>query len=70
MRNDEESMLGLAGKPQRLQVTIISRHVALLDRLAVEIRLRHGVAMSRTGILRAIVEAAEREAWAADLFEV
>ena len=63
-------MLGLAGKPQRLQVAIISRHVAMLDRLAVEIRLRHGVAMSRTGILRAIVEVAEREEWAAELFEV
>jgi hypothetical protein len=70
MRNDEGHMLGLAGKPQRLQVTIISRHVALLDRLAVDIRLRHGVAMSRTGILRAIVEAAEREEWAIELFEV
>ena len=68
MRNEEESMLGLAGKPQRLQVCIISRHVAMLDRLAVEVRLRHGVAMSRTGILRAIVEAAERKGWAADLF--
>ncbi len=47
---------------------IISRHVAMLDRLAVEIRLRHGVAMSRTGILRAIVEAAERNEWATELF--
>jgi len=63
-------MLGVAGKPQRLQVVIISRHVAMLDRLAVEIRLRHGVAMSRTGILRAIVEVAEREGWAVELFKV
>jgi len=70
MRNDEERMLGVAGKPQRLQVVIISRHVAMLDRLAVEIRLRHGVAMSRTGILRAIVEVAEREGWAVELFKV
>jgi hypothetical protein len=70
MRIDEGRMLGLAGKPQKLQVTMISRHVAMLDRLAIDIRLRHGVAMSRTSILRAIVEAAEREGWAAELFEV
>jgi hypothetical protein len=70
MRNDEERMLGNAGRPQKLQVTIISRHVAMIDRLAVDIRLRHGVVMSRAGILRAIVEAAQREGWAADLFEV
>jgi hypothetical protein len=57
-------------RPQRLSVSIVSRHVAMLDRLAVDIRLRHGVAMSRAGILRAIVEAAQREGWAADLFEV
>ena len=58
------------GRPHRVQVNIISRHVAMLDRLAVEMRLRHGVAMSRAGILRAIVEAAERNGWAADLFKV
>jgi hypothetical protein len=42
----------------------------MLDRLAVDIRLRHGVAMSRAGILRAIVEAAQRNGWAARLFKV
>jgi hypothetical protein len=57
-------------QPQRLQVSIASRHIAMLDRLAVDIRLRHGVAMSRAGILRAIVEAAQRNGWAADLFDV
>jgi hypothetical protein len=60
----------LPGKPQRLQVCIASRHVAMLDRLAVAIRLRHGVAMPRAGILRAIVEAAQRNGWAANLFKV
>jgi hypothetical protein len=56
------------GRPLRLQVNVASRHVAMLDRLAVDIRVRHGVAMSRTGILRAIVEAAERDEWEAVLF--
>jgi hypothetical protein len=60
----------LSGKSQRLQVGMISRHVAMLDRLAVDMRIRHGIAMSRTGILRAIVEAADREGWAAELFKV
>jgi hypothetical protein len=51
-------------------VAIVNRQVAMLDRLAVEMRLRHGVAMSRAGILRAIVEAAQRNGWAAKLFKV
>jgi hypothetical protein len=65
-----ERMRTLSEKPQRLSVSIVSRHVAMLDRLAVDIRLRHGVAMSRAAILRAIVEAAQRGGWASELFEV
>ena len=42
----------------------------MLDRLAVDIRLRHGVAMSRAGILRAIVEASQRIGLAECLFDV
>jgi hypothetical protein len=57
-------------QPQRLQVAIATRHIVMLDRLAVDIRLRHGTPISRTAILHAIVEAAERNEWAAELFQV
>ena len=60
----------LTGRPLRLQVNVASRQVAMLDSLAVEIRLRHVIAMSRAGILRAIVEAAESDEWEAVLFGV
>jgi hypothetical protein len=65
MSNDTEP-----AKPQRLQVGIAARHIVMLDRLAVDIRVRHGVAISRTSILHAIVEAAERTGLAERLFNV
>jgi len=65
MSNDTEP-----AKPQRLQVIIASRHIAILDGLAVDIRVRHGVAMSRAAILRAIVEASKRTGLAERLFGV
>lgn len=60
----------LSGQPQRLQVIIASRHIAMLDGLAVDIRMRHGAAISRAAILRAIVEAAQRTGLAERLFGV
>jgi hypothetical protein len=65
MSNDTEP-----AKPQRLQVCIATRHIVMLDRLAVDIRERHGRPISRTAILHAIVEAAERNGWADELFDV
>jgi hypothetical protein len=65
MSNDTEP-----ARPQQLQVGIATRHIAMLDRLAVDIRLRHGRAISRTAILHAIVEAAERTGLAERLFGV
>jgi hypothetical protein len=60
----------LTGRRLKLQVNIADRHVAMLDRLAVAIRLRHGVVISRAHIIGALVEAAERGGWAAELFKV
>jgi hypothetical protein len=57
-------------QPQRLQVAITTRHIVLMDRLAVDIRLRHGTPISRTAILQAIVEASKRTGLAERLFNV
>jgi hypothetical protein len=42
----------------KITVVLLNRHVALLDRLAVDIRLRHGKAISRAEIIRSFIEAA------------
>lgn len=42
----------------KITVIMLDRHVATVDRLAIEIRLKHGKAISRAEILRALVEAA------------
>lgn len=60
----------LTGRRLKLQVNIADRHVAMLDRLAVAIRLRHGIYIPRAHIIGALVEAAERKGWAAELFKV
>ncbi len=42
----------------KITVVLLDRHVAYLDRLAVDIRLRHGKAISRAEIIRGLIEAA------------
>jgi hypothetical protein len=42
----------------KITVVLLDRHVANLDRLAIDIRLRHGRAISRAEIIRAFIEAA------------
>lgn len=42
----------------KVTVVLLDRHVAELDGLAIEIRLKHGKAISRAEIIRALVEAA------------
>ena len=37
---------------------LLDRHVAYLDRLAIDIRLKHGKAISRAEIIRGLIEAA------------
>jgi hypothetical protein len=41
----------------KITVVLLDRHVAYLDRFAVEIRLRFGYAVSRAELIRALIEA-------------
>lgn len=41
----------------KVTVVLLDRHVAYLDRAAVDIRLRHGKAISRAEIIRGLIEA-------------
>jgi hypothetical protein len=47
-------------QPLKITVVLLQRHVAALDHLAVSIRLKAGVSLSRAGIIGAFVEAAFR----------
>lgn len=42
----------------KITVVLLDRHVAYLDRLAIDIRLRHGKAISRAEIIRGLIESA------------
>lgn len=44
----------------KITVVLLDRHVAYLDRLAIDIRLKHGKAISRAEIIRALIEAASQ----------
>ncbi|HEX7709186.1 MAG TPA: hypothetical protein VF701_22215 [Thermoanaerobaculia bacterium] len=44
----------------KVTVVLLDRHVAFLDSVAIDIRLKHGRAISRAEIIRALIEAAER----------
>lgn len=44
----------------KITVVLLDRHVAQLDGLAIDIRLKHGRAISRAEIIRALVEAVYR----------
>jgi hypothetical protein len=42
----------------KITVVLLDRHVAYLDRIAVDIRLQFGFAISRAELIRALIEAA------------
>jgi tryptophan synthase alpha subunit len=42
----------------KITVVLLDRHVAYLDRIAVDIRLQYGFAVSRAELIRALIEAA------------
>ncbi len=44
----------------KITVVLLDRQVAFLDRIAVDIRLRHSVAISRAELIRALIEAASQ----------
>lgn len=43
---------------QKVTVVLLDRHVAYLNRLVIDIRLKHGKAVSRAEIVRGFIEAA------------
>lgn len=45
----------------KLTVVLLLRHVAALDHLAVSVRLRTGVVLSRSDIIRAVIGASRRQ---------
>ena len=45
----------------KLTVVLLLRHVAKLDHLAVSVRLRTGVVLSRSSIIGAVIEASRRK---------
>jgi hypothetical protein len=44
----------------KITVVLLDRHVAYLDRIAVDIRLEHGFAISRAELIRSLIEATSR----------
>jgi hypothetical protein len=42
----------------KITVVLLDRQVAYLDRIAVDIRLRHGAAIARAEMIRGLIEAA------------
>ncbi len=42
----------------KITVVLLERHVAFLDRLAIDIRLKHRKSISRAEIIRGLIEAA------------
>jgi hypothetical protein len=44
----------------KITVVLLDRHVAYLDRIAVDIRLQYGFAISRAELIRALIEAASQ----------
>jgi hypothetical protein len=44
----------------RITVVLLNRQIAYLDRLSVEIRLKHGAIIRRDALVRALVEAVMR----------
>jgi hypothetical protein len=44
----------------RITVVLLQRHIAYLDRIAVDMRLRHGKIVRRDALVRAFVEASMR----------
>ncbi len=49
------------GRHLKITVVLLRRHIAALDYLAVSIRLRTGVALSRAGIIDAFIAASRHQ---------
>lgn len=44
----------------KITVVLLDRHVAYLDRLAIDVRLKHGAAISRAELIRSFIEMVEQ----------
>jgi tryptophan synthase alpha subunit len=57
-REQERSVVTQPDSWAKITVVLLDRHVAYLDRIAVDIRLQYGFAVSRAELIRALIEAA------------
>jgi hypothetical protein len=59
-KNDQGPVVAPGETWSKITVVLLDRHVAYLDRIAVDIRLRRGVAISRAEMIRGLIEAASK----------
>jgi len=59
-KSDKTRPVPLPDSWAKITVVLLDRHVAYLDRIAVDIRLEHGFAISRAELIRSLIEAASR----------
>ena len=59
-REQERPVVAQPDSWAKITVVLLDRHVAYLDRIAVDIRLQFGFAISRAELIRALIEAASR----------
>ena len=57
-REQERPIAAQSTSWAKITVVLLDRHVAYLDRIAVDIRLQYGFAISRAELIRALIEAA------------
>jgi hypothetical protein len=57
-REQERPIAAQPASWAKITVVLLDRHVAYLDRIAVDIRLQYGFAISRAELIRALIEAA------------
>jgi hypothetical protein len=63
MRKSDQVPPVLPGETwSKITVVLLDRHVAYLDRIAVDIRLQRGVAISRAELIRGLIEASSKTA--------
>ena len=59
-RRGREGLAFPDGSRQNIRLTLLGGELALIDRLAADIRLIHGAWITRSGIVAALIEAAMR----------
>jgi hypothetical protein len=59
-KREERPVVAQPDSWAKITVVLLDRHVAYLDRIAVDIRLQFGFAISRAELIRALIEAASQ----------